>query len=337
MTRGTTSSITIRFLVELLDRARVPVDDLLAQAGLDRTNLQSPELRCPLQPFDAIWERAATRQPDIGLSLIDRFPPGQMHVVTHLALRSATIREALDSVSRYVRVTQENDRISVEHQHSSVRFSIDNAEIASGRRHNPWLIEHFLSMSSLLFTRACGRPLPLQAVTLKATPQAPLAAYQRRFGLLPEFSATTNSLLFDATALEWPLQTHDAYLHGILAHFADQQLPAQAPQLLDQVNERLRSLWASGNEPKMAAVATHLGITVSQLRSRLTTASESFRALKDASRRDLARIHLAGELSIGEIAYLLGFSEPAALQHACRRWFGQSAGECRGKFRSTSA
>ena len=34
-------------------------------------------------------------------------------------------------------------------------------------------------------------------------------------------------------------------------------------------------------------------------------------------------------MTVGEIAYLLGFSEPAALQHACKRWFGLPVGELR--------
>ncbi len=37
-----------------------------------------------------------------------------------------------------------------------------------------------------------------------------------------------------------------------------------------------------------------------------------------------------------EIAYLLGFSEPSAFQHACKRWFDKSAGELRKQLIDTS-
>ena len=53
----------------------------------------------------------------------------------------------------------------------------------------------------------------------------------------------------------------------------------------------------------------------------------TYRDLLDATRRDLAQQHLRCDLSVTQVAYLLGFSEPAAFQHACRRWFGCSAGD----------
>ena len=59
--------------------------------------------------------------------------------------------------------------------------------------------------------------------------------------------------------------------------------------------------------------------------------------MADATRRDVARLHLAGPMSLGEIAHLLGFSEPAAFQHAVRRWFGTSAGEVRARLAAESA
>jgi AraC-like DNA-binding protein len=46
-------------------------------------------------------------------------------------------------------------------------------------------------------------------------------------------------------------------------------------------------------------------------------------ALDPASSRELAEKHLSESvLSIAEIAYLLGYSEPAALHRAFKRWTG---------------
>src|SRR5687768_7580841 len=94
----TTNSIASRFLVARLDEAGQPPDDLLEQAGLDREALASPETAMPLAVFRELWARCAQVQPDIGLTLVDRFPAGQMHVLAHLALRSATVGAALADV-----------------------------------------------------------------------------------------------------------------------------------------------------------------------------------------------------------------------------------------------
>jgi AraC-like DNA-binding protein len=47
----------------------------------------------------------------------------------------------------------------------------------------------------------------------------------------------------------------------------------------------------------------------------------------EATRRDAAEQYLAGRvLSIGEIGYLLGYSEPAAFHRAFKRWHGHAGG-----------
>ena len=324
-----TSSITTRFLVEVLDQSGIAVDDLLTRAELTRDGLQQADTSCPLNVFDALWQRAAAHFPDIGLTLIERFPAGQMHIVTHLALRSADVRQALMSVSRYVRLTQAHDRVSVSERNDHATVQFDNAPLDDGRRHNPWISEHLLSMTHLLFSTACGKPLPLTSVSFRNGAQGEIAAYQRRFGQIPQFHAAVNALCFPSEVLEWPLQTHDAYLRGILEQFASKHLPELENELPQQVAAHLHALWLSGQQPSLATVAAELGISADLLRKRLAESGRSFRQLKDDSRRDLARIHLGGSLAIGEIAYLLGFSEPAALQHACKRWFGLPVGELR--------
>ena len=81
-----------------------------------------------------------------------------------------------------------------------------------------------------------------------------------------------------------------------------------------------------GRTPTMRATAELLATGVPALRDRLGAEGHTFRALLDETRRDLAREHLRRGMGASEVAYLLGFSEPAGFQHACRRWFGVAAG-----------
>jgi AraC-like DNA-binding protein len=89
----------------------------------------------------------------------------------------------------------------------------------------------------------------------------------------------------------------------------------------------------TGAAPTLDAVAAACRLAPRTLRDRLARQGLGFRQLLDDVRRDLAREHLASGLSVNETAYLLGFSEPAAFQHACRRWFGVAAGEVRRQAR----
>jgi AraC-like DNA-binding protein len=322
----TTTSIASRFLVALLDEAGQPVDDVLSGAAISRMALAEPDAAMPLDAFRELWARAAAVQPDIGITLVERFPPGQMHILAHLALRSATVSAALEDVCRYASVNSAADHLEVTRDDNIARFSYDSRAPVMA---NPWMAEHYLSMAVLFLTRALGRPPPIRSVSFAAPAQAPLAAYRDRFGVEPRFEAGSNALEFDAEALTWPLTTHDAYLHAILERVAQSRRAPAPDSVLDAAQREIAKVLLTGAVPAIDSIALACRLSPRALRDRLAQQQTTFRKLLDDVRRDLAREHLARGLSVTETAYLLGVSEPAAFQHACKRWFNQPAGDVR--------
>ena len=334
MSAWTTTSIAPRFLVAVLDAANRPVDDLLKSGGLSRDQLATADCRMPLDAFRALWMRAASVDPDIGITLVEHFPEGQMHIAAHLALRSATVEAAIADVCRYVsRMSSRADALDLTQDSSLACYRYTYR--APGPA-NPWMAEHILSMSTLFLSRACGRTLPIRAVEFASAPIATAESYRRRFGVDPRFNATRNALYFDIDVLGWPLLTHDAYLHAILERVAQAQ-DSEARTLPERARQHLADALLRGRPPTIAALAESLRLSPRALRDRLATSDTNFRILLDATRRDLARDHLTRGLSINETAFLLGFSEPAALQHACRRWFGRTAGDMADAARTSGA
>jgi AraC-like DNA-binding protein len=322
----TTNSIASRHLLALVDAAGVSCADLFAAAGVAADDVATPDFALPLEAFAQLWARAAALQPDIGLALVERFPPGQMHVLAHLAMRSPDVRRAFEDVCRYATVTSAADELRLAEGGGVARFTY---ACRAGAPANPWMAEHYLAMASVFLARATGRALPIRSVSFSAPAQAPLAAYVARFGLAPRFGAAANCLEFDAAALAWPLLTHDDYLHAILEAVARARHVAPANAPLDDARREITRALLAGATPTMGAVAAACGLGTRALRERLAREGASFRQLLDDSRRDLAREYLGHGLSVTETAYLLGFSEPAALQHACLRWFDQPAGKVR--------
>ncbi len=328
----TTSSITSRFLVRILDDANVAVDDVLGSAAVTRDQLSSPDCRIPLASFRELWARAALLQSDIGLLLVDSFPEGQMHVLAHLAMRSATVGEAMEALCRYASVTSQADFMRIEKIPGAVRFIFEHR---SNGLPNPWLSEHYFSMILAFLSRAVDRPLPIRRIEFSLPAQASLAAYQNRFGLLPLFDTGTNAIEFEVDVLAWPLLTHDAYMHGILdkvvkAEFLIDSSPASASNsFLDMARREIAKGFLKGAAPNIESIALAFQSGVRSFRDRLASENTNFRALLDDVRRSLGKEHLSQGFSVSETAYLLGFSEPSAFQHACKRWFGKSAGDLR--------
>jgi len=75
------------------------------------------------------------------------------------------------------------------------------------------------------------------------------------------------------------------------------------------------------NLPSISEAATTLQTSERSLRRQLSSEGQSFQTLKDTYLRDSAiSFLLEGQLSISEIAYRLGYSEPAAFSRAFKKW-----------------
>jgi AraC-like DNA-binding protein len=324
MRQASSSSITPRFLVALLDGHGAASDDVLAAAGVSRADLDSPDLRMPWRELAELWRRAAQHVPEVGLVLNGHFPAGQMHVITHIALRSDTVGAALSASCACLSHLSPMERLHLQAEGETTAL-VYHCEHAVSEI--PWLTEHYFALMRALLSRALGRALPLAAVQLRAAPGAPLASYVATFGVTPQFLAARNAVLVDTATLQWPLQTRDAYLREILERvIARNGVHAPLQGWVDRARASLTGTLLQGRTPTIGATADALSITVSALRDRLGAEGQTFRTLLDATRRDLAREHLGRGMSASEVAYLLGFSEPAGFQHACRRWFGVAAG-----------
>jgi AraC-like DNA-binding protein len=88
-----------------------------------------------------------------------------------------------------------------------------------------------------------------------------------------------------------------------------------------------RALWTMlpGGRPDLWRTAAGMGVSARTLQRRLGEEGSSFSRVLDELRRDLSDELLSDrKLSVAEVAFLLGYSEPSAFQRAFRRWRGVS-------------
>lgn len=81
-----------------------------------------------------------------------------------------------------------------------------------------------------------------------------------------------------------------------------------------------------------------LNFSARTLQRRLAEEGVTFQALVDRALKDAASRYLGNaNLAIGEVAYLVGFSEPAPFHRAFKRWFGVTPERFRQQQRGVSA
>lgn len=150
------------------------------------------------------------------------------------------------------------------------------------------------------------------------------AAFARALGCEVKTRAGWDGLVVPLETWRRPLRRRDPLLRHFLETQADQilaRLPARTG-IADDVQRALaRSLDARST--RIGTFARQLAMSGQTLQRRLAAEGVSYQQLLEDARREAAARHLADSgLAICEIAYLLGYSEPAPFHRAFKRWYG---------------
>ena len=149
--------------------------------------------------------------------------------------------------------------------------------------------------------------------------------------LAVQFGASGDRLWFTAREWEAPMDSADEMLASLLeehARILARRTPRPTSDFVARVQETIA---ASPAECGSAAqVARRLHMSVRTLQRRLVEAGTSYRDVSELVSRRLAEEYLADpRVSIAELTYLLGFSEPSSFTRAFRRWTGETPGQWR--------
>jgi len=146
----------------------------------------------------------------------------------------------------------------------------------------------------------------------------------------PSFIRSINSVVFNNRFLDLPvLQTPEntpAFIK-ILPYFMT------LSRVDDSLSGKIRRMLQSAENIDALSLknfADLLNTSQDTVRRHLNKEGSSYTEIKESVRRDMAVYHLQRkDTSIGEIAYLLGFSEPSAFNRAFKNWTGATPGDYR--------
>ncbi|WP_437956187.1 AraC family transcriptional regulator [Sorangium sp. So ce119] len=310
---------------------------LLEAAGLPAAALDDPDARAPLAAFYALLEGAvaAVRDPHLGLDFAGRFQPEQLDALGFLAMSSPNLGEALGRMLRYQQLWSEGERYTLELRGG--RAHLGFTPFGPDRPAHGQVAEMFAFDVLVNGGRMSGAPIEAVAVSFRHAAAGDPEEKARRLGAPVRFEAPQTELVLPAEALARPLpQANDA-----LAAFLERQvgalaarLPGAAPSgqaLADRVRALLAERLREGAD--LGALAARLRMSPRTLQRRLGDEGTSLHALLDEVRRGRAAALLEAGMAIGEVAYLLGYSEPSAFHRAFRRWTGETPEAFRARVR----
>jgi AraC-like DNA-binding protein len=322
-----------RALVEFSVAKGADRDALLGAAGLAAVDLENPDRRIPLDRYKALMRAAKemTGDPAFALHFGEAFDITELSIVGLMGQACETAADAFALLSRFTRLAIDVElEEEAEGQRGVIRL-IDGQLWLIDMRKNPNDFPE-LTESSFARTITSGRRLVGDSTFVKAvhfTHDEPpyRVEYDRIFGVPLRFGMPHNAVLIGDDSwmgIKTPMASR--YLLDVLKERAEallEDLDADAT-FRARVETLLAPLLHIG-EGRMAAAAVRLGVSRATLARRLRAEGTTFEAVLAELRHRLARDYLADRrLSVGDTAYLLGFSEPAAFSRAFRRWTGQS-------------
>jgi AraC-like DNA-binding protein len=283
------------------------------------------EARLPADVVTRAWDFAAelTLDPCFGLHLVESAKRGTFDLVEYVTRSCGTYGAALEHLARYYRLIEDIAEIvvRVEGEHAVVSYGAVDPAWAPRLRH---CAEASMAAWVITGRRALGEAFAPALATFRHPPPPNLETHHRIFRSPLRFGAADNTIRFDRRALEAPITRADEALRRVLERQADALLaglPA-GRDLVARVRHALVALLPGGSQ-SLRTVARSLGTSTRSLQRDLALAGVTFQGLVSEVRYHLARQYLeGGRISVAEIGFLLGFSEPSAFQRAFRRWSG---------------
>lgn len=171
-----------------------------------------------------------------------------------------------------------------------------------------------------------GKPLRPRVVWFQHPRPRDIAEHERIFQAPVQFSQPTNRLIFSTECLGWKVLSANASLLSAFDQHAEDilnQLDQSDTYTNRVIQEITRSL--HGEVPSIEAIAHNLAISIRHLQRELQAEGTSYQQLLDATRKELALRYLKKpNVTVHDVAFLLGFSEPSAFHRAFKRWTGQT-------------
>jgi AraC-like DNA-binding protein len=297
---------------------------MLRAEGVEPSLVDEPEARLPHAIMIGVWEAAGrlTGDQDLALHAAEAIRPGDFGAIEYLARTSPTLGAGLARLARYYAVLNDGAEVVVEAQRDRAVWSHRLSYPGGLPRQVP---EYVIGCLLVVLRHATGVDWTPLEVRFPHQEPADTSAHRRLFRAPLRFGCERSELVIARSSFDAPLLGADPALQTLVeaqvAGLLGSLSPAEATT--DTVRRLLAQELCDG-EPTLERLAARLHMSARTLHRRLENEGTTFRCIVTDVRRELAERHLRErQLGVGEIAFLLGFSEPSAFHRAFKRWTGR--------------
>lgn len=326
-----TSTDMARILLRYASQTGVDPDEILKVVDLDPAVIGDVEARISVTQLNAIWEEIALQaeDQDLGLHFGEAAPDFLGgHVLFSVMMNCPTVESAIEKVARYHGLLTDFVQLRLTQQENYAHLSWEpvRTDIELDRHHS----ESVFAMLVSILRGLTEDGIHLVEARFNHPRPKNTTEHQRVFRCPVMFGWPKNELVIRQQDLSLPVFLANPELLEMLEQFAQKSLKRlYTPDTwADRVTRSLGKILVQGEKPSADAVAFDLAISARHLQNKLRAEGTTYRQLLDQVRRELALDYLKrAEMTMCDIAFLLGFSEQSAFNHAFKRWTGSSPTE----------
>ena len=326
-----TRGVAARETLSYLDRRGIDARPALLGAGLSRRQLSRGDIGLSVASQYRFLELAAAEADDqlLGLHVAAEMDLRAIGILFYLTGSARTVSEALENFARYSKTTNEALVVDISRRKDEVTLTIRHVqEFDEPHR-------QFFELVALWFIRTLHRQTNRHfnpaRVTFTHARNADLREVHHLLCCPVDFAQAADTWVLPQRVMDLPILSEDSHLLQILTAYADDLMAERhsVSGLQSMVANQLVDLLPSG-ESGAAAIALRLGMSRRSFTRHLAEEGITFGEILEQLRRRLAARYLADDrMSLQQIAWSLGYSEPGAFTHAYRRWTGTTPRQAR--------
>jgi AraC-like DNA-binding protein len=325
-TAPSTIGTIARLAFALAEEKGADVETLLKKSGLSRAQIHDLNARLKVRSEIKFLELVAEAVGDdrLGFHLSQEFDLREIGLLYYVFASANRLDEALRYASRYSSIVNEGIKLTFRETRSEIAIAFEYCGVP---RH---LDRHLIEFRVATLIRWCrkitNRQLTAERVSFvhrcKVTPE--LSAF---FNCDIRFGARVDEATFSPSIRDIIVVSGDPYLNRVLIKYCEEALAhRQASRVSFRLSvENTIALLMPHGKAQAGEVARKLGMSQRTVARRLASEGLKFAGVLQELRYDLAKRHLADtELSISQIAWLLGYHDVSAFTAAFKRWTGKT-------------
>jgi AraC-like DNA-binding protein len=301
-------------------------EPLLKRAGLTLQQIKALDARIGAKNQIRFLDVTARALSDdfLGVRLAQHFDLRELGLLYYVQASSETLGDALRRAARYC--TIHNEGVNLTYRQSKY-ISMTCEYVGVARTADRHQMEFFIATLVRLCRQLTSRQLCPSRINLMHRRAAVPLEFRTFFGCDIAFGSDIDEVAYPEACARLPVVDADPYLNSLLVKYCDEALSnrrVKSSAWRLRVENAIAPLLPHG-QARIVEISQRLGASPRTLERRLAREGMTFSRVLDELRFDLASRYLQErDLPISEVAWLLGYRETSAFNHAFRRWTGKT-------------